>query len=142
MALVIDIADAVVAELREGTFSQSFTPLRRVSPQYDIAELAVLRVTVVPASMAISSDSRMASRHDVQIDVGIQKKLGRSVDDDIAPLCNLVDEIGEFLKRRRLSQMPQVLFLSLTNDPIYAVEHLVDNGVFTSVLRITYRALR
>ena len=142
MALVIDIADAVVAELREGTFSQSFTPLRRVSPQYDIAELAVLRVTVVPASMEISSDSRMASRHDVQIDVGIQKKLGRSLDDDIAPLCNLVDEIGEFLKRRRLSQMPQVLFLSLTNDPIYAVEHLVDNGVFTSVLRITYRALR
>ena len=142
MALVIDIADAVVAELREGTFSQSFTPLRRVSPQYDIAELAVLRVTVVPASMEISNDSRMASRHDVQIDVGIQKKLGRSLDDDIAPLCNLVDEIGEFLKRRRLSQMPQVLFLSLTNDPIYAVEHLVDNGVFTSVLRITYRALR
>ena len=142
MALVIDIADAVVAELREGTFSQSFTPLRRVSPQYDIAELAVLRVTVVPASMEISNDSRMASRHDVQIDVGIQKKLGRSLDADIAPLCNLVDEIGEFLKRRRLSQMPQVLFLSLTNDPIYAVEHLVDNGVFTSVLRITYRALR
>jgi len=142
MALVIDIADAVVAELREGTFSQSFTPLRRVSPQYDIAELAVLRVTVVPASMEISNDSRMASRHDVQIDVGIQKKLGRSLDDDIAPLRNLVDEIGEFLKRRRLSQMPQVLFLSLTNDPIYAVEHLVDNGVFTSVLRITYRALR
>ena len=37
MALVIDIADAVKAELAEGTFSQEFTPERRVLPDFDLA---------------------------------------------------------------------------------------------------------
>ena len=53
MALATDIADAVVAELAGGAFSQSFTPQRRVLPEHELADLKDLRATVVPAAMPL-----------------------------------------------------------------------------------------
>ncbi len=98
MALATDIADAVAAELAGGTFSQPIDPLRRVLPEYELSDLKDLRVTVVPASIQIEGTSRALSQHDVRIDIGIQKKLGKTIDAEVAQLCELVDEVVEFLK--------------------------------------------
>ena len=53
MALAIEIADAVAAELAAGQFSQDFTPQRRVLPMFELAELTELHVTVVPKAVEI-----------------------------------------------------------------------------------------
>lgn len=142
MALAIDIADAVVAELAGGAFSQSFTPQRRVLPEYELADLKDLRVTVVPAAVEISGASRTLNQHDVRIDVGIQKKLGKDIDTEVAQLCGLVDEIAEFLNRRALQATPWAVWVKTANEPIYAADHLAEQRTFTSVLSVTYRAMK
>ncbi len=142
MALVTDIADAVVTELAGGAFSQSFTPQRRVLPEYELADLKDLRVTVVPAAVEISGASRSLSQYDVRIDVGIQKKLGKNLDAEVAQLCGLVDEIAEFLKRRPLQSATYAAWVRTANEPVYAPDHLAEKRLFTSVLTLTYRVMK
>ena len=48
MALVTDVADAVVAELNATAFSQPLEAKRSYLPQFDLAEMKDLHVTVVP----------------------------------------------------------------------------------------------
>lgn len=150
MSTIIDIADAVTAELAGGAegFSESFTPERRVLPDYELADLKDLRVTVVPRGVEITGASRTLSRHDVQIDIGVQQKLsagteaGTDMDTQVAELLGLVEEIAEFLQRRPLAAMPQAVWVTTSNDPVYAPDHLADKRLFTSVLTVTYRLLK
>ena len=142
MSLCVQIADAVTAELAAGVLSQPIAPVRRVLPEFELADLKDLRVTVVPASIEIEGASRALSRYDVHIDIGIQKKLGKNLDTEVADLCDLVEEIAEFLKRRPLAATPYAVWVRTANDPIYAADHLAEQRVFTSVLSITYRAMK
>ena len=142
MALAIDIADAVAAELDGGSFSQEFTPERRVLPDFELADLAGLKVTVVPKGVEIAGASRSLSQHDVQIDVGVQTKLGSDLDAEVAALCGLVEEIAAFLKGHRLADVPGSVWVRTANEPVYSPEHLAEKRLFTSVLTVTYRAMK
>ena len=142
MSLVIDIADAVTAELAGGAFSQAFTPQRRVLPAFELADLAELRVTVVPKAVEITGSTRSVSQYDVQVDIGIQKKLGTDLDAEVADLCGLADEIEEYLRQRPLSAAPYAVWVRTANEPVYAPEHLLEKRAFTSVLTLTYRAMK
>ena len=141
MSTIIDIADAVTTELASGSFSQGFTPQRSVLPDYELADLQDLRVTVVPRGVEITGSSRTMSQHDVQIDVGVQKKLGTDLNTEVAGLVGLVEEVAEFLKRRPLAAVPQACWVKIANEPVYAPDHLADKRLFTSVLTLTYRLL-
>ena len=144
MALVIDIADAVVAELNAapaGTFDPAFTAVRRVLPEFDLSELAELKVTVVPKAVEISGSTRSVGQFDFQIDIGVQKKLGKDLDAETAGLCGLVDGIAGYLRRRSLAAAPHAVWVRSRNDPVYAPEHLADQRAFTSVLTVTYRSV-
>jgi hypothetical protein len=142
MALAMDIADAVVAELASGSFSQAIAPQRMVLPEFGLEDLADLRVTVVPKAVEISGSTRSVSQYEVQIDIGVQKKLGKNLDADVPALCELVDEIAAFLKRRSLAAAPYAAWVRSANEPIYAADHLAEQRVFTSVLTVTYRAMK
>jgi hypothetical protein len=78
MSVITDIADAVVASLNAGTFSEPFTAERLHQPSFELADLQTLRVSVVPKSLEIRNASRQHSFFDCTIDVGLQQK----VDDD------------------------------------------------------------
>ena len=145
MAVVLEVADAVVAELANapaGTFNQVMNPQRRVLPQFELSELEELKVTVAPRAMDISNASRMASQYDVQVDIGIQKRVGKAMDGDVAPLFELADQIAAYLQRRQLWRLPAAAWLRITNSPIYAPDQLASDRVFTSVLTVTYRLMR
>ena len=65
MSLVIDIADAVAAELNAAppdTFSQAFAAARMVLPEFDLEDLAELKVTVVPKAVEITGATRSGSQ--------------------------------------------------------------------------------
>jgi len=141
MALAMDIADAVAAELASGSFSQTIAPQRMVLPEFGLEDLADLRVTVVPKAVEVTASTRSVCQHDVQIDIGVQKKLGKDLDAEVPALCELVDEIAAFLKRRPLAAAPHAAWVRSANEPIYAPEHLAEQRVFTSVLTVTYRAM-
>ena len=145
MSLVIDIADAVAAELNGAppeTFSQAFTAVRMVLPEFDLADLADLKVTVVPKAVEITGATRGTSQYEIAVDVGVQKKLGKDLDAEVAVLGTLVDEISDYLCRRPLSQAPWAAWSATRNEPVYAPEHLAGERVFTSVLTVTYRAMK
>ena len=145
MSLVTDIADAVTSELNGSGILPGLTAVRKVVPAYELAELTDLKVTVVPKAVEISGSTRSASQYEITVDIGIQKKLppgSESSDEQVETLGTLVDQIAEYLRRRPLATAPFASWVSITNDPVYAPEHLAEQRVFTSVLTVTYRAMR
>jgi len=144
MSTIIDIAEAVAAELNTaglGTFSQDFTAQRKVIPAFKLEELEGLKVSIVPKAIEITAATRIGGQHDLSVDIGIQKRVGRDVDADVQALIVLVDEIAEYLRKRSLAGAPWATWVRCANDPIYVPEHLTEQRTFTSVLTLTYRAI-
>jgi len=142
MAVITDIADAVVAELNAGTFSQPFEAKRYYRPVFDLAEMKDLHVSVVPRGMTIERADRSRNQHDVQIDVAVQQKFQSGDAAELDPLMALVEEIADFFRLRRLTVRPEAVWIRTENVPIYAPEHLDELRQFTSVLTLTFRVVR
>ena len=145
MSEAIRIADAVVAELAAappGTFDETFTPQRRVLPTFELSELAGLHVTVVPRAVEITTVTRSGSQYDVQVDIGIQKKLGKDLDGEVEPLMELTEQIALYLRLNPLQTAMDAHWLQCANEPIYAADHLAEKRLFTSVLTLTYRVMK
>ncbi|MDH4201406.1 MAG: hypothetical protein OEV87_00740 [Phycisphaerae bacterium] len=142
MKLAIDVADAVVAEMAAHTFSEPFSVTRRVLPEYEIAELKALTVTVVPKSVGINNITRDSSSFTVAVDIGIQQKIGKDTDTDVTRLSGVVSEVVTFMNRRKLSGFPAAVFVSIANEPVYAPEHLSEKRLFTSILTLTYKVIQ
>lgn len=145
MSTITAIADAVVARLNAGSFSQSFTAERHYQPVFDLADLETLRVSVVPRSLAIVGASRRQSQFDAQIDIGIQKRLTPDPTDDqseIDALLDLTEEITDYLRFERLPEAPEAVWVGVTQEPVVAAEHLEQHRQFTTILTLTYRVLR
>ena len=141
MKIALDIADAIVTELANHTFSESLIVTRRVLPKHELAELKALTVTVVPKSVAIANMTRQSSSFDIAIDVGIQQKIGKDTDAEVTRLSGIVTEIVAFLNRKQLSAVPAAQFKSIVNEPVYAPEHLSEKRLFTSILTVSYTVL-
>ena len=145
MSLVTAIADAVVTDLNvaaAGTFAQTFTAARHYRPQFDLAELKTLRVSVVPRGIAITGLMRSANQHDVSVDVAVQKKVNPAGSAELDGLMTLVEQIADHFRLRRLTALPTALWTKTDNVPVYAPEHLEQKQVFTSVLTFTFRVVR
>jgi hypothetical protein len=145
MSLITTIADALVMELNDapaGTFAQAFTASRHYRPQFDLAELKTLRVSVVPKGIAVTGLMRNANQHDVSIDVAVQKKVSPDDAAELDGLMTLVEQIADFFRLRRLWALPEALWTQTQNVPVYSPEHLETKQVFTSVLTFTYRVVR
>lgn len=133
MKIAIDIADAVAAELA----NLPLTIHRRVLPEYELAELKSLTVTVVPKSVEIAHVTRDATGYEVAIDIGIQQKIGKDTDAEVTRLSDVVSEIVSFLNRRSLPTL-KARFKALVNEPVYAPEMLREKRLFLSVVTVTY----
>ncbi len=149
MPLIADIADAVVTEVNT---PGSGSPLdgvavavRQYRPRKELKDLRNLAVTVVPKAVSTSGGTRAMQQFDCEIDIAVQQRLPGVADESDAavdPLMLIVEELVDFLSRRRLTALPNVVPVKVENNPIYAVEHLDELRVFTSVITLTYRALR
>ena len=142
MAVITDIAEAVVAQLNAGTFSLAFTAERAFLPVFELSDLKDLRVTVVPKSVRITPGGRSHNQHDCAIDVAVQKKLDAADNVEIDPLMTLVDEIADFFRLRRLESYPGAIWLRTENEPVYSQEHLDQLRQFTGLLTFTFRVMR
>jgi len=142
MAVIAEIAGAVVAELNAGTFSQPFEATRCYLPRFDLAEMKDLHVTVVPKGLTILPGTRVHNQHDYTIDVAVQKKLSAVDNTEIDTLMELVDEIAQHFRGRRLATTPSAVWVRTENEPTYAPEHLQELRQFTSVLTFTFRMMR
>jgi len=147
VAVIIDIADAVTAELNAHAaelIEGGFNAVRHYRPVHDLREMNVLRVTVVPRGVSITPIMRGKNQHDVQIDVAVQKKVDDADHAVMDELMGLVERIGDVFDPRNgpLASLPQANWISAVNKPIYSMEHLDQFRAFTSVLTLTYRVMR
>lgn len=141
MPLITQVAEAVVAELNAATFSQPITATRSYLPRVELADLKVLKVTVVPSSVTVAAVSRSQTHRDVAIDVAVQKKLGQEQNISLDPLLTLAEEIAEHFRAKRLDSFPGALCVKTEFKPIYAPEHIEQLRTFTSVLTLTFRVI-
>ena len=139
MSQITDIADAVVAALNGQTFSQPVTAERAYRAAFDLQEMKDLRVTVVPKGLELTTAGRGVAQSDVQIDIGVQRKLATAADAEIDELMALVEEIAEFVRTTR--QFGYATWVKTENTPIYSQEHLGELRQFTSVLTLTLRVM-
>ncbi|QKK08472.1 MAG: hypothetical protein HND58_09985 [Planctomycetota bacterium] len=140
MSTLIAIADAVTASLNAGSFGQPFNAERLYQPAFELADLADLKVSVVPKGVTIATASRDGSYFDCAVDVGIQKKIAD--DAEIDGLVDLAEEIADHLRMKRLDDEPEAVWLSIEHEPVVAAEHLEQQRALTSILTVTYRVRR
>ena len=140
MSTLVDIADAVVASLNGGSFSQAFTAERLYRPTFSLDDLTGLKVSVVPKGVTIAAASRTSSSFDLAVDIGIQKKIGG--ESEIDALLDLAEQIGDHLRTNALAGVPEAVFVSIEHDPVIAAEHLDEQRTLTSVLTAIYRVRR
>ena len=142
MSLATTIAKSVVAELNKHNFSLPFEAVFSVKPGFELAELDMLRVIVVPKTLEIETASRSSSKYFVSVDIGIMRRLGNLTPEEaVETLGNLVDEIIDFLKTRTLAEFPVARCIAVANDPIYIPDHLTQSRTFTSVVNVKYALL-
>jgi hypothetical protein len=139
MALIADIAEAVVTALNGHTFRQPFTAQRAYRPVFDLKDMTELHVTVVPKGVELTTAGRGLAQSDLQIDIGVQKKLAAGDNAEIDSLVGLVQEIAEFI--RATGRFGDAAWVKTENTPIYSQEHLGELRQFTSVLTLTLRVM-
>jgi len=145
VSVIVNIADAVVTVLNDAAspLTGQAVAARHYQPVFDLQDMKDLHVTVVPRGVEMTSASRIQVQSDVQIDIGIQKKLTTDQLAEIDALMELVDQIAGYLRQRALAfSGGAAVWVRSENTPIYAPEHLDQLRQFTSVLTLTYRVMR
>jgi len=137
----IDIADAVVFELNQSGLTPAFTAERMMLPKHTNEALSELKVTVVPKAAEMSRLNRSQVGVEVEIDVGVQQRLS-DIDAEGTELIELVENLIDYMATRSLSQVSGVQWMRTRNDPVYALDHLTKNRLFTSVITLTYMLAR
>ena len=139
MAMIADIAGAVVTALNGHSFSMPFTAQRAYLPVFDLKDMKDLHVTVVPRGVEMTTAGRGLAASDIQIDVAVQKKLTSADNAEIDALMGLVQEIAEFI--RSTGRFGDGSWVRTENVPIYSPEHLGELRQFTSVLTLTLKVM-
>lgn len=142
MSVITDIADAVVASLNSGSFSQSFTAQRFYQPSFELAEMDTLRVSVVPKSMTVVPATRLDVFCDCEIDIGVQQKIDPQNQAELDALVSIVEEISDHLRKTPLTGLPDCLWTGVRHEPLFSTEHLDQFRQFTGVIAVTYQVKR
>lgn len=145
-AVVNEIADAVVETLNSADLSFGVEAERMYVPVHSLRDLADLKVPVVPSTLGLSATILNRKRQhtfEVTVDVGIQRRTGRSRD-DLDALAGLAQEVIDLFLGRELA-LPggrTARVTAVANDPVFDPGHLEEHGVFTSVVTLTIREIR
>jgi hypothetical protein len=141
MAVILDIADAVVAQLNATPFSRPVTAVRHYQPRFELAEMTGLKVSVVPRAVVANGLDRNRDSFEYQIDVAVQQRTDMS-QASLDALMTLVEEIADHFRTQPLASYPNARCTEVKNEPVYSLEHLDEFRQFTSVITLTFRVWR
>lgn len=142
MAMLLDIADAVVEEINGGGFAYALEATRAYRARLKAEDLAdmELHITVVPKDQTWKRGTRADDECDYVVDVGIQQKFKVEGPDELDPLMTLVQSIGDHFSGIILDTDPKCSCVHVANMP-YIQEHM-KTLIFTSVLTFTFKCWR
>ena len=142
MATVLNIADAVVAELNAVTLSLPLEAERLYVPSFELKDMQQLRVSVVPRELYVRALDRVRNTYEAHIDLAVQKKFAKGNAAEIDPLVSLVEEIADLFRLKRLSSFPGAVWAGTQHQVLYSQEHWDQMRQFTSLLTLTFRVAR
>lgn len=140
-AVIVQIADAIVADLNDQDFSLEFTAERTYLPRYKTEDLEQVRVSVVPKDDVGQRASRAQWQQDYKIDLAIQQKLGDDEQAQMDALILLGQELADYFKEQNLAGDLAVL-TECGYAPLFDPEHLEKHKTLTTVLNLTFRGWR
>lgn len=132
-------ADQIAERINSGDYSQEVNAEVKIPRTDRLEDIKDLQVTVLPVSLESQPDSRVRNRETYSISVGIQKKVDGTRINEVRELHQLVREIQSHLDRFNLNvNGERAAWKNGTIDPIFSAQHLTQNGVFSSVIDLTY----
>jgi hypothetical protein len=129
-------------------------PVTVITARLPMAELADLdpslpvRVTVVPHlpdGRAISQEARGTAEDQIEIDIGIQRRIGNTdgqpTDADIDALLALSETIANLFKPGRLP-LSGASWVRTVHTVLFDPTHLIQHSTFTGVITVTFAVFR
>jgi hypothetical protein len=142
LSTVLNVADAVVAQLNTATLSQPVVAERLYVPNFDLQDMQDLRVTVVPRELHVRGLDRGRNSYEAEIDLAVQKKFKKGDAAEIDPLVALVEEIADLFRLKRLASFPGAIWSRTDHQVLYSQEHWDQLRQFTSLLTLSFRVMR
>ena len=139
-AEIIQIADAVVAELNLAVLSQPLQAERVLNPAEQLEDMDTLHVSVTPRSRTISVGSRGEDLNQFTLEVGVRKRFSGAP--ELEDLMLLAQEVADFLTRRDPAGHPDAGWVQTVHEPLVVQDHLDQLSQFTSVVAVTYEVLK
>jgi hypothetical protein len=133
MSTLTTVLEAVANALNLGAFSIGFEAVPSYRRELRAADLDLPQVTVSPGKVTTARETRFGLRRVYEIHIVVQAKLGG--EDTTDDLAGLVEEIEVYMAGRTLSG--RFVCQSLEREQPYAVEHIDQLAVFTSVVTAT-----
>lgn len=139
MPMLTDIADAVTAKINAASIAPGLAAERILLPVFELKDMKKLKVSVVPKARKIVQGTRTENINEIQIDIGVQKKI--SNDDELDGLMKIVEDIAGLFKAERLDGYKKAICVKVENEPVYDHEHLRQLRQFTSVITLAFKVL-
>jgi len=143
MAMILDIADALVTALNAHDFTLDFTAVRIYRPEFNLSADDGMYVPVMPQAIESELVSRAKDTEDMdRILVGVAKKVANIEAITLDPLMGLVEEIGDFCKGLTLGTTPRAVCVLMSNEPIFNPDMLKEMRTFQSILTLSFKLWR
>lgn len=151
MSILINIGDAIVAELNSPTpisvsgysfteFSQLFTAERVYDPERQLEDTSTLRVDVILGDIDQTAETRNSQSGEYRIDIGFRKLIDPTDRESIDALGEFVEEVGDyFFHRKMLLQYPNAKWIKSQVVYPYLLSKMREHTQFNSILRQTFK---
>ena len=139
---LLQVADAVVTALNIGGLISPITAVRSYVPQYELQDMGVMHVTVVPSGMIQVREVKTMCVYDYAIDIAVQKRPKTIEPADMDALTDLTQAIAESFRLKRLDAFPTAAWLSTAYTAIFDPDHLARFRQFTGVFTLNFRVVR
>ena len=137
-AVIVRVADAITSGITGAVFSPPYADVeaeRTYEPYYNIEKMSELAIFVVPKTRAFSVLGRSVAENDIQVDIGVQKKIARGATAEADELMFLAEEIMAFIHMTK--HFAECRVVRNENALVYSQEKLENFGVIGSVITVT-----
>lgn len=139
MSVVTDLAKALANDLKDEFGSNDCTVLLTLVPRSNITDTHGKTVIMVcPRKLETDEDVRgVGAFFRISVDVGIMRQITTD-NDSVAAMCDVVENVLAFIRKRKLEGFPAAKWVSATNKPIYDAEKILTSSLFFSVVSSEY----
>jgi len=156
-AVLVQVAQAVAAELNAHAFSLPFTAEAGYLTDMELQDSGVLHVDVVPVNGPMELATEASVKYIPRVDIGIRERIGQQnpavpgedlgdrggIDQDrINRLMYLVQEIAEAFVPLELPAVENCVWQSTDIRAWYVPRHLREWHQFTGLIRLEFRVER